>query len=61
MGEWMYRSTFSVKCFMLPPSSLRNITVQKTSILEEELGVGHILRNEKTFTLLSEQGSVPYY
>jgi hypothetical protein len=30
-------------------------------ILEEEVGVGHILRNEKTFSLLNEQDSVPYY
>jgi hypothetical protein len=50
--------TMSRNEIALPLWSFSNISLQ---ILEEEVGVGHILRNEKTFSLLSEQDSVPYY
>jgi hypothetical protein len=47
-----------VNCFVLPLLSFSNIILQ---ILEEEVGIGHILRNEQTFRFLNEQDSVSYY
>jgi hypothetical protein len=49
-----------LKCFMLPPSSLSNIILQRASILEEESWCGANSGGKK-ITLLKEQGSVPNY
>jgi hypothetical protein len=38
-----------VKCFVLPRLSLCNTILRTALILEEEVGVGHILRNKKTY------------
>jgi hypothetical protein len=50
-------------CSVLSPS-LRNKEHNfygKLHFLKRKADVGHILINEKTFILLNEQGSVPYY
>jgi hypothetical protein len=51
-----------VKCCVLPPLSLNNITLQKASVLEEENCCGaYSEERKKALILLIEQGSVLYY
>jgi hypothetical protein len=47
-------------CFVLSPLSITSFQ-GKIKLLRRKVGVVHILRNEKSFILLSDEGSVPYY
>jgi hypothetical protein len=49
----------TVKCFVLPPSSLSNIIIWKSLILEEENCGAH--SEIKKLILLNKQGPVPCY
>jgi hypothetical protein len=48
----------TAKCFVLPPLSLSNIILQKTSILEERHWCGAQHQKQKKLILLNTQGSV---